>query len=87
MDFSAIAQLVASVGIPGALTVFFVWQGNIREQRMGSRIDTLETFIRTDLAQQNDTVTEVLRRNTDALDRANTTMSRLAVRLDKDSGH
>lgn len=81
MDFASVAQLVTTVGIPGALTVFFVWQGNVREQRMGARIDTLEDFIRTEQSQQLDVVAEALRKNTETLDRANTTMTQLAVQL------
>lgn len=82
MDFPSFAQIVTTVGIPGALTIFFVWQGNIRETRMAARIDTLEDFIRTEQSEQLSIVAEALKKNTDSLDRANETMSRLAKKLE-----
>lgn len=54
-----------------------------REKRMGARIDTLEDFIRTEQSNQIDMVTSALQRNTEALDRANETMSRLALKESK----
>lgn len=88
MDFPSFAQIVTTVGIPGALTIFFVWQGNVREARMAARIDSLEDYIRKEQSEQLDIVTEALRkntdvleRNTDVLERANETMTVLSARL------
>lgn len=77
MDFPSFAQIVTTVGIPGALTIFFVWQGNVREARMAARIDSLEDYIRKEQAEQLNVVTEALRKNSEVLDLVNSTMARL----------
>lgn len=81
MDFPSFAQIVTTVGIPGALTIFFVWQGNVREARMAARIDSLEDYIRTEQAEQLDVVAEALRKNSEVLTVANQTMQQLSARL------
>ena len=42
MDIGNIAQLIAQVGLPAALVVYFVWRGDRRETSMSSRITELE---------------------------------------------
>lgn len=55
-----LAQIVASVGLPVALSVFFAWQSHQREQRMASRIDLLEDFQRSQLVSICDKTTAAL---------------------------
>lgn len=68
MDFVALIQ---DFGLPVALVLFFVWQGKIREDRMTTRINNLENYIR-------DTLHQVVKDNTDV-------MRRLEHRLEKES--
>lgn len=41
--------LMRNFGLPVTLTIFFVWQGAIRESQLNARIDKLEDYVRNEL--------------------------------------
>ena len=49
MTIQAIMQLVSQIGVPLALVIFFVWNGNKREQRITKRLEDLEDYTRNEL--------------------------------------
>lgn len=93
MSIDQLVTAIATVGFPAIALVFLAkWVKDRiesaerlaveREERMGKRIDTLEDFIRNDLAEQNAVVTEALKKNTDALQCANRTMEMLSIKFE-----
>jgi hypothetical protein len=71
---------VLQLGLPSALLLYFIWEGKRREERiskegvereqkLSTRIETLEAFIRTELLDMTKQVVGALRKDTDATTR------------------
>lgn len=60
-------DLVQNVGLPITLVLFFVWTTHQREQRLETRISSLEEFQKTVLVDTVKANTESNRNNTTAL--------------------
>lgn len=67
MDIVALAQ---QYGVPMALVGFFVWQSKIREDRLTTRIESLENYFRDKLVAVVTANTEVMRRMEGYLERS-----------------
>jgi len=68
MDPSTITQLVLNVGVCGTIVLLNVWQSHKREDRLSSRIDTLEEFIKQELLSVISDQKSALERNTTAFE-------------------
>lgn len=67
MDFIAIVQ---EYGVPLALVCFFIWQGKVREDRLTTRIETLENYCRDKLLKVVTENTDVMKRMEGYLERS-----------------
>lgn len=67
-------SLVTDFGFPIALVMFFVWNSWKREERMGTRVTNLETFVQTELMDINKQAVQAISDNTAALNRLITTL-------------
>lgn len=45
-----LGSTAVSAGLPAALVVFFVWNSSKREDRLVAKVDSLETYQRTEMA-------------------------------------
>lgn len=76
MDSSAITGLIKDLGLPVVLVLFFAWQAWKREERMGGRITTLETFI-------NDRLSVIVDKSVDVMARVVGVLDRIEARMDR----
>lgn len=60
-------SLVQSVGIPGALVVFYTIESRRREERMSRRIDEVENFNRVEMSRLVQDCTLALNRNSEVM--------------------
>jgi hypothetical protein len=67
ITLETLTQLVATVGVPTALVIFFVWQSNLREARSTDRMMHLEEFIKTTLLTTVEKTTTAIAQNTTVL--------------------
>lgn len=72
-----LGQFVQAVGVPVALTVFFVWQGSVREKRMADRIDQLENYIKDGFSTLIDKSEQTITRNTQIIEASTRVMERI----------
>lgn len=76
-----LGTFVQAVGVPVALTVFFVWQGSVREKRMADRIDQLENYIKDDFAELTNRAEDTIARNTMVIEKTTQVMERIDQHL------
>lgn len=87
---NALATVATSVGLSSALILFFVWQAWNREQRLITRIETLEDFARTTLISLTKETTVALMKDAEATSacteaiRSNTTVIASTVQTTRD---
>jgi hypothetical protein len=68
-NLSAIFPLLKQYGPLILVVVFLLWQGWVRENRMGNRIDVLEDEQRNVLLPMVERCTEVITQNTNVMER------------------
>lgn len=67
MSAYTVINLIGQFGVPIALVIFFVWNNNIREQKLVKRLESLEDYTRNKLEKVVINYTEVVKSNTDVL--------------------
>lgn len=67
MSAYTVINLIGQFGVPIALVIFFVWNNNIREQKLVARLESLEDYTRNKLEKVVINYTEVVKSNTDVL--------------------
>lgn len=69
MSREEIYEIFKKNGLMAALVVFFIWQGNIREERINQRHNELDRYCRETLQKIIKENIEVIKENTEALRR------------------
>ena len=69
MSKETLIEVIKKNGLMAALVVFFIWQGNLREERINERHNELEKYCRETLQKMIKENIEVIKENTEALKR------------------
>ena len=69
MSKEAFYEIFKKNGLMAALVVFFIWQGNLREERINQRHNELDRYCRETLQKIIKENIEVIKENTEALRR------------------
>lgn len=62
-------SILQTFGLPVALVVFFVIQGAKREERLNSRMEAMEQYIRDKMTELVEDTNQALTRNTEVMSR------------------